>query len=143
MLSAQLRSDTSHAVINMPSTPTLIGTTTTVAAMGLAFRALVDTGADSCAVHCSRIAVRRGCLTALVANERGALVRKVWPSYHCVQIHSIAGIHQLYAVRTVVRCHGVAKRVEVVLQDRWHNPAYPFLLGRNFLSGHFCVDVSR
>lgn len=125
----------------MTSTLQTIRSTEAVEVMGLRFHALVDTGADYCALYCNELSVRGNYFSALVRNERGKGVRINNQRCTFTDMCSFAGVQRYVLTLLPVRCHAVEKHVPVVLTTTRFNTSYRFLLGRNFIAGDFLVNV--
>ena len=109
--------------------------------------AKVDTGADSNALHCDHIHID---------DENFVhfhLLDEVHPSYHGKKI-----VMPLYKIKKVKSSNGVVQErpsIKVVVEffgkkydavislTNRADMKYPMLIGRNFLSGKFLVDVSE
>ena len=118
---------------------------------GLAFNALVDTGAGRCSLNCLEIEIENEAelpeqnlgknARLLVANEQG---QQAWIETRLVDYSHIRNVdtsHPRYHVRLSLSTAGVERLVTVTLKDRSHM-TYPMLLGRNFLQDQFVVDVA-
>jgi hypothetical protein len=134
----------------------IIGATArlTEASTGFTFRARVDTGAESCSLHVERIIIedkaRRRVenvgkkIRFLVVNEKGDEQWVESKIAKAVRIKSgvieRGDFDRRYKVPVTFEWNGFRKQVLVTLNDRTHME-YPLLVGRNFLSGDFLVDV--
>jgi|GEM_PF-430254 len=116
------------------------------------FLARVDTGAKTCSLHALEKTVlggskymeenvgKRVCFR--VENRNG---ETEWLERSIAEVRKIRtseGEETRYLVPLVLTCDGVEREVLVTLNDR-SRMRYTMLLGRNYLSGHFLVDVTR
>jgi hypothetical protein len=123
---------------------------------GFNFRARVDTGAQSCSLHVEKFIIedkqrKRAdnvgkSIRFLVINEEG---KQQWiKSTIAKAVRIKSGLLEdgeydhRYKVPVTLEWSGFRKEVLVSLNDRTHM-AYPLLIGRNFLSGDFLVDVDK
>jgi hypothetical protein len=110
--------------------------------------AKVDTGADSSSVWATNIHEENGELrfTLFDADNElytGEEIRVPEGTYKQVGVYSSSGEFQnRYKVTLPVIVEGKHVEARFTLADR-RAMAYPVLLGRNFLSGQFLVDVSK
>ena len=131
----------------------LLGATVDVIELqsGLEFKARVDTGATISSVHCEELVIPDESeesienigkhARCLISNHAGA---KKWIDVVIedhAKIKSIDAANYRYYVRLPIQCEGRVKRTLLSLSDRSHM-RYAMLLGRDFLSGDFVVDVS-
>lgn len=105
---------------------------------GLTFRAKVDTGADTCALNASHIQVLGDTVSFRCGKKSYSLplkeLREIKSS------NGSSGLRPVVELRTVL---GSRERThEFTLADR-QAMRFPVLLGRNFLQGSYCVDVSQ
>jgi hypothetical protein len=136
----------------------IIGATAklTEVSTGFTFPARIDTGAETCSLHVEKITIddkvrkRTGnvgkTIRFLVMNEQG---KQQWIETRiatAVRVKSgVIGHGEFdhrYKVPLTFEWNGFRKEVLVSLNDRTHME-YPLLIGRNFLSGDFLVDVDR
>ena len=130
----------------------IIGATATLLEKqsGLLFHARVDTGAKSCSLHIEEMEISDEEDT--MAKNKGKVIRfrvkNGGDETHWLESR-IAGYvivktsdnrERRYKVPVTLVWKGVEKKVLVTLNNR-NNMEYPLLLGRNFLSGDFLVDV--
>lgn len=130
-----------------------IGATTTVveATTGMPFPARVDTGATSCSIHCEAIQIKDPApepkdnvgksARVLIKNDAG---KEEWIKTKIadhVVVRTSEREDERYKVSLKLRWKDVEKKVLVTLNDR-EKMKYPMLIGRNFLSGDFLVDVA-
>jgi hypothetical protein len=136
----------------------IIGSTAvlTEVSSGLPFLARIDTGAETCSLHVERIEIEDKAarrrenigkpIRILLRNEDG---KHVWIEgivADAVRVKSSTlpsgDYDHRYKVRLTFQWKDVQKEVLVTLNDRT-DMKYPLLVGRNFLSGDFLVDVSK
>jgi hypothetical protein len=136
----------------------IIGATAklTEVSSGLAFPARIDTGAESCSLHVEKFVIddkqrKRTdnvgkAIRFLVINEEG---KQQWiKSTIAKAVRIKSGLLEdgeydhRYKVPVTLEWNGFRKEVLVTLNDRTHME-YPLLIGRNFLSGDFLVDVDK
>ena len=132
----------------------LIGATATVTEVstGLPFDARVDTGATSCSIHCEKMKIEDPSddprenvgkpVRFLVKNSAGETEWIEAKIVDHVIVRTSEKSDDRYRVRLKLRYEDVEKKVLVTLNDR-QKMNYPLLLGRNFLSGDFLVDVAQ
>lgn len=123
---------------------------------GISFQARVDTGAQTCSLHVERIEIQDK--TARRVNNIGKSIRIELKDKNG-KLHWIDGVvadavrvrsstlpsgnyDHRYKVRLTLEWKGFRKEVLVTLNDRT-DMEYPLLVGRNFLSGDFLVDVAK
>ena len=132
----------------------LIGATATVTEVstGLPFDARVDTGATSCSIHYEKMKIEDASddpdenvgkpVKFLVKNQEGETQWIEAKIVGHVVVRTSEKSDDRYKVRLKLRCEDVEKKVLVTLNDR-QAMNYPLLLGRNFLSGDFLVNVAQ
>jgi hypothetical protein len=131
----------------------LIGATATITEVssGLPFAARVDTGATTCAIHCEKLEIKNPNrdpkknvgkpIRFLVKNSEG---QSKWVQSKIVDhvtVRNAAVDEERYKVELKFRWRDLEKLVAVTLDNR-RKMSYPLLLGRNFLSDDFLVNVS-
>lgn len=127
-------------------------TEVTETSSGLAFQALVDSGAARCSMNCRQMEIENESeipeenigKTARILLVNGQDEEK-WIKTRLVDYSIIRNVdvsQPRYHVRLTLRCQGVEQKVSVTLKDRSHM-TYRMLLGRNFLRDRFVVDVSE
>lgn len=103
-----------------------------------AIGAKVDTGAETCSLHASRLRVVQNTATFQLRRSRIQLPVK--------EMRLVRSSNGESALRPVVELEvtiGSSTRLcEFTLADRGQMK-FPVLIGRNFLSGEYVVDVSR
>jgi hypothetical protein len=119
---------------------------------GLAFLARVDTGAASCSIHAEEIRIVEAS-DDLHANVGKTVCFRItdrdgqskWlqrPINKVKKIKNPNGTEHRYLVTLNFFCQGQVREVLVSLNDR-STMNYSLLLGRNFLTGNFMVDVAH
>lgn len=110
----------------------------------------VDTGADSCAIHCDRARIREKNGEELLVFK---LLDKGHPLYSGKELaiknfketrvkSSFGDYEYRYQVMIKFKMFGKEFEAQFNLSNR-KNMKYPVLLGRKFLANNFIVDVSR
>jgi len=92
-----------------------------------ALDAKIDTGADSCSMHCDDIEVEGGNVVFTLHDE-------VHPAYH--------GKRLTLPIFKTKNVKSNMYEAEISLTNR-ENMKYPMLIGRRFLSHHYLIDVSH
>ncbi len=111
-----------------------------------ALDAKIDTGADSCSMHCDDIEVEG-------ENVIFTLHDEVHPAYHGKRLtlpiykvknvkSSNGSIEERVFVKSMVKLGCKTYEAEISLTNR-ENMKYPMLIGRRFLSHHYLIDVSH
>lgn len=115
------------------------------------FLARVDTGANTCSLHAAEKKVIDG--SQFMVENLGKTIRfrtenrrgeSHWLQRTIVEVRKIRtseGEETRYLVPMTLKCDSVKREVLVSLNDR-SQMSYTMLLGRNFLSGEFVVDVA-
>lgn len=109
--------------------------------------AKVDTGADSCALHCDHIEIDAE------GNVHFTLLDEVHPAYNgrriTMPLHKTKKIKSSNGevqnrpfIKTAVTLFGEAYETEISLTNR-SDMKMPMLIGRKLLDGRFLVDVSE
>ena len=113
----------------------------------LKFRARIDTGAKTSSIHAEGVEeVKRDGETWVKfrlkdsAGKEFELTRKVESTQKVSNPGGFTGTR--YVIREKVKLGKVVREIAVNLNDR-DKMSYKFLVGRNFLLGHFTVDVAR
>ncbi len=110
----------------------------------------IDTGADTCAVHCDRSVIR---IIDGVEHLCFKLLDKKHPAYSGVEIRTphfkekkvksaIGDYEYRYQVKLSIRFYGKKYLASFNLSNRDHMK-YSVLLGRKFLNNKFLVDVHQ
>ena len=108
--------------------------------------AKIDTGADSCSMHCDDIEVEGGNVIFTLHDE-------VHPAYHgkrlTLPIFKIKNVkssngrsEERVFVKSMLKLGCKTYEAEISLTNR-ENMKYPMLIGRRFLSQHYLIDVSH
>lgn len=111
-----------------------------------ALDAKIDTGADSCSMHCDDIEVEG-------KNVIFTLHDEVHPAYHGKRLtlpifktknvkSSNGSIEERIFVKSMLKLGCNMYEAEISLTNR-ENMRYPMLIGRRFLSHHYLIDVSH
>ena len=111
-----------------------------------ALDAKIDTGADSCSMHCDDIEVEG-------KNVIFTLHDEVHPAYHgkrlTLPIFKIKNVkssngrsEERVFVKSMLKLGCKTYEAEISLTNR-ENMKYPMLIGRRFLSHHYLIDVSH
>ena len=112
------------------------------------FTARVDSGAETCSIHAVDIAVsppdRTGArpIEFYTENLDGDLVLVHSYVDSEVTVKTSEGEEKRFKVMLAIEFKDQVKEVEFTLNDR-HRMKYRVLLGRNWLSNNYVVDVSR
>ncbi|WP_197525610.1 putative ATP-dependent zinc protease [Pseudobythopirellula maris] len=119
---------------------------------GVSFMARVDTGATVSSLHYERLEISGDdgqpqnnvgkIARVLIENRAG---EQAWIESRIVDhatIRNAVDSQDRYYLRLRLRCRGVEKETLVTLSDR-SRLGYAMLIGRDFLSGDFVVDVDR
>ena len=108
--------------------------------------AKIDTGADSCSIHCDDIKIEGEMVTFLLHDE-------VHEAYHgkkiTLPIHNIKRVkssngksEERIFIKSLIKLGCKTYQAEISLTNR-ENMKYPMLIGRRFLSHHYLIDVSH
>ncbi|MDM5264459.1 RimK/LysX family protein [Sulfurovum sp. XTW-4] len=111
-----------------------------------ALDAKIDTGADSCSMHCDDIEIEG-------ENVIFTLHDEVHPAYHgkrlTLPIYKIKNVkssngrsEERIFVKSMLKLGCKTYEAEISLTNR-ENMKYPMLIGRRFLSHHYLIDVSH
>lgn len=106
----------------------------------------IDTGADSCSMHCDDIEVEGDKVTFTLHDE-------VHPAYHgkrlTLPIYKIKRVkssngrsEERVFIKTMLKLGCKAYETEISLTNR-EKMKYPMLIGRRFLSHRYLIDVSH
>ena len=131
----------------------LIGPVATVAESesGIEFKARVDTGATHCSIHVAEWEIESPAEN--MAENVGKTIRfrtenrcgrSEWLEREIAAVDLVKTSEKSewrYLVRMNLHHNGVEREVLVSLNDR-SRMSYPVLVGRNYLAGHFVVDVA-
>mgnify|MGYP000675205445 FL=1 len=108
--------------------------------------AKIDTGADSCSLHCDDMKVEGDMVSFLLHDE-------VHEAYHgkklTLPIHKIKRVkssngksEERVFIKSKIKLGCKTYQAEISLTNR-ENMKYPMLIGRRFLSHHYLIDVSH
>ncbi|BDY05488.1 RimK/LysX family protein [Ferrimonas sp. YFM] len=110
------------------------------------FLARVDTGAAISSLHATNIHLLqsgdRQQVRFVTENRRGEQLTLTLQVVDTMKVRSAQGSERRYVVLLPVSFRGSQRTIKVNLKDRGHM-SYRLLLGRNWLSGHYLVDVDR
>ena len=112
----------------------------------VALDAKIDTGADSCSMHCDDIEVKGKKVIFTLHDE-------VHPAYHgkrlTMPLHKIRRVkssngksEERVFIKTMLKLGCKTYETEISLTNR-ENMKYPMLIGKRFLSHRYLVDVSH
>jgi hypothetical protein len=108
--------------------------------------AKVDTGAYTCSLHCSHVAVVDGKLEFVLLDEEHPEftgMKFVFSKFTQRDIKNSFGIaERRYIIKTTIRIFNHLIRAEFSLSDR-DNLRFPILLGRKILRKRFLIDVTK
>lgn len=108
--------------------------------------AKIDTGADSCSLHCDEMKVKGDVVTFLLHDE-------VHEAYHgkkiTLPIHKIKRVkssngksEERVFIKSSIKLGSKTYQAQISLANR-ENMKYPMLIGRRFLSRRYLIDVSH
>ncbi len=130
----------------------IIGETAWVSVSGVPFEYLsrIDTGARITSVHAVDMHVKNGAskasdnigreITFTSVNRAGKSQQISAPIIKVSTVKNSQGVEERYVIELTLSWKGVSKNVEVNLRDR-SAMQYKMLIGRNWLSSDFLVDV--
>jgi len=130
----------------------LIGETAWIEIGGVPFSYLarIDTGARVTSIHATDLKITNGSLgpkqnigreiTFKTMNRTGKIQRLTGRIKRISTVKNSQGTEQRYIIELALSWKDVNKTVEVNLRDR-SRMTYKLLIGRNWLSGDFLVDV--
>lgn len=109
--------------------------------------AKIDTGADSCSIHCDDISINEdNSVTFTLHDEVHAAYngKKITlPIHKTSHVKSSNGKSESRIfIRTNLKLGHETYEADISLANR-KNMKYPLLIGRRFLSHHYLIDVSR
>lgn len=106
----------------------------------------IDTGADSCALHCDAVMIEGDRVTFILHDSVHAAYhgKKIsMPIYKTKKVKSSNGKSQIRVfIKTALQLGMQTYEAEISLADRTHMK-YPFLIGRKFLMHRYLIDVSK
>ncbi|MGB3342947.1 MAG: RimK/LysX family protein [Aequorivita sp.] len=108
--------------------------------------AKIDTGAYTSSIHCKNVKVENNYLKCNFLDEEHPSYHEreiVFDEYDVKVVKSSIGIAQArYRIKTEIVLFGKTSEIYLTLSDR-EEMRFPVLLGRNFLSNKFMVDINR
>lgn len=149
LLLCLFHSSTTHA-----DNKSVIGETAWIKISGVPFPFLsrIDTGARITSMHATNLSIENGSetptenigkqLTFTTNNRDGTPHTLTTPIVKVSTVKNSQGTEQRYVVELFLSWHTIKKKIEVNLRDRSHM-SYKLLIGRNFLTTDFLVDVDR
>lgn len=106
----------------------------------------IDTGAYTSSIHCKNVKVEDNYLKCNFLDEEHPSYHEkeiVFDEYDVKVVKSSNGIAQArYRIKTEIVLFGKTSEIYLTLSDR-EEMRFPVLLGRNFLSNKFIVDINR
>lgn len=106
----------------------------------------VDTGAYTSSIHCKNLKVENNYLKCNFLDEEHPNYHEkeiVFDEYDVKVVKSSNGqAEPRYRIKTEIVIFGKTQEIYLTLSDR-EEMRYPVLLGRNFLSRKFVVDINR
>jgi len=122
----------------------VIGPTALVAIQeaGISFNARVDTGAEITSIHAKNIRITNGQVDYSVINQHGSEVRLSSKIVREGVVKSAEAREKRVFVYLHIQHQGNTSKTLVNLNDR-SKSSYKLLLGRNWLSGRYLVDVDK
>ncbi len=120
---------------------------------GIPFEARIDTGASNSSLHAFDLHVIGGeakkkkdnigkMLRFTTANEEGKQYQMEARIVDVSTVKNAQGTESRYMVDLTLNFAGDARKVKVNLRDRRHMD-YKMLIGRNWIKGHYLVDVQQ
>ncbi len=109
---------------------------------GLYFSARVDTGAETSSINARNIKFSNGQVEYSIVNESGKAARLTSRVVRESTVKSAESREKRYYVYLTISYMGLVKKTLVNLNTR-DESRYKLLLGRNWLSGSYVVDVDR
>ncbi len=112
-----------------------------------ALDAKIDTGADSCSIHCDNITVNKDQSVTFVLHDEVHLAYHgkeiTLPIHKTKKVKSSNGkSEKRIFIKTHLKMGYGSYEAEISLANR-ENMKYPLLIGRRFLSHHYLIDVSK
>ncbi len=132
----------------------VVGATETIRIVeaGLDFKARIDTGARTTSVNAVDIEVKNPAavkkenigkeISFTVINEKGEWKRLQTRIVNALEVRNAQGVEVRYMVPLTLRWQGYDKAINVNLRDR-SAMTYKLLIGRDWLSGDFVVDIDK
>lgn len=108
--------------------------------------AKVDTGAENCAIHGDIIEIKDGMVTFELHDEvheayNGKIITLPISRQSDVKSSNGESENRIF-IETTIKLFGKTWKTEMSLADR-SKMKYPMLLGKNFLTGKFLVDIDQ
>ena len=104
------------------------------------FLARVDTGAKSTSIHANKIRVKGNRISFTIVNHKGKKARLKSKIIDEKIVKNADYREKRYYVYLTIKYKDISKKTLVNLNNR-SDSEYKMLLGRNWLSGDFIVDV--
>jgi len=105
----------------------------------------IDTGAYTSAIHCSKIVEQNNTLTCIFESEEHSNFKSesvVFENYTFTDVKSSNGFKEnRYKIKSEVIFFGKTYKIDLTLSTR-DDMKFPVLIGRQFLSKKFLVDVN-
>ena len=105
----------------------------------------IDTGAYTSAIHCSKIVEQNNTLTCIFESEGHSNFKSesvVFENYTFTDVKSSNGFKEnRYKIKSEVIFFGKTYKIDLTLSTR-EDMKFPVLIGRQFLSKKFLVDVN-
>jgi hypothetical protein len=118
----------------------------------LDFVARIDTGARTTSINAQEIKIDHPAakkkdnigkkISVLLVNGKGEKRRLETVIVDALQVRNAQGVETRYMIPLTLRWQGIEKVIKVNLRDR-RAMTYKLLIGRDWLSGDFVVDVDR
>jgi len=106
----------------------------------------IDTGAYTSSIHCKNVKVEDGYLKCNFLDEEHPRYHEmeiIFAEYDVKVVKSSNGQSEpRYRIKTEIVLFGESHEIFLTLSDR-EEMRYPVLLGRNFLSKKFIVDINK
>lgn len=143
-----------HSAISYGANKSVIGETAWIEISDVPFPFLsrIDTGARITSIHATNISIENGSktpkdnigkqITFTTINREGLPHTLTTPIVKVSTVKNSQGIEQRYVVELILSWRTIQKKIAVNLRDRSHM-SYKLLIGRNFLTSDFLVDVDR
>ena len=108
--------------------------------------AKIDTGADSCSLHCDEITIDGNMVTFLLHDDihssyHGKMITLPILKRKKVKSSNGKSVERIF-INTLLKLGRKTYQTEISLSNR-ENMRYPMLIGRRFMSHRYLVDVSR
>ncbi len=119
---------------------------------GLDFNTRIDTGARTTSVHALEIEIENPAtekkanigkkISLTLVNEKGEKKRLTTKIVDALEVRNAQGVEVRYMIPLTLRLQGSDKTINVNLRDR-SAMTYKLLIGRDWLSRDFIVDVDK